>query len=485
MKKLKLFIENFLVYGLGGIISKIIPLVMVPIVTRLMPNTEYYGVSDLSNTIVNLASSLAIMGMYDAMFRMFFERDEETYKKRVCSTALVFTIGTSLVVFLLMILLRNQISELFLRDTGYAYVIYFSALATLVGATNSIVSAPTRMQNRRGIFLITNTIGPILSYSVAIPMLLKGHYIIALPLAAVISGVFLEAVFGILNRKWFSVKLFDSGLLKQLLEIAVPLLPIFLIYWLFSSLSKVLISNMIGVGAEGVYSVGSKFGQASQLIYLAFAGGWQFFAFSTMREENQVRNNSLVFEYLGIISFAATAFVCALSHPLFMALFQEEYLPGYIVTPYLFLSPLLLMLFQVACNQFLVIKKTWPNLLILTIGALLCVAANYALIPVLGIEGAAIATLIGYTVSVIVCVLVLNRMKLMELSGRFAASACLMAGFVLLWRFFFRESPFVGTAAAAVLTIVYLFLYRKDLKRMLEMIKMRRSGEEDAAEEEV
>ncbi len=47
------------------------------------------------------------------------------------------------------------------------------------------------------------------------------------------------------------------------------------------------------------------------------------------------------------------------------------------------------------------------------------------------------------------------------------------------------QSPFVGTAAAAVLTIVYLFLYRRDLKRMLEMIKKRRSREEDAAEEEV
>ena len=41
MNKLKLFIENFLVYGLGGVISKIVPLIMVPIVTRLMPSSDY------------------------------------------------------------------------------------------------------------------------------------------------------------------------------------------------------------------------------------------------------------------------------------------------------------------------------------------------------------------------------------------------------------------------------------------------------------
>ena len=73
MNKFKLFIENFLVYGLGGIMSKIIPLIMVPIVTRLMPTTDYFGLSDLSNTVVQFASSIAVMGMYDAMYRMFFE----------------------------------------------------------------------------------------------------------------------------------------------------------------------------------------------------------------------------------------------------------------------------------------------------------------------------------------------------------------------------------------------------------------------------
>ena len=57
MNKLKLFIENFLVYGFGGIISKLIPLMMVPIVTRIMPTTDYFGISDLSNTVVQFASA--------------------------------------------------------------------------------------------------------------------------------------------------------------------------------------------------------------------------------------------------------------------------------------------------------------------------------------------------------------------------------------------------------------------------------------------
>ena len=285
MNKFKLFVENFLVYGLGGVISKIIPLLMIPIVTRLMPSSDYYGLADLSNTVVSFASALAVMGMYDAMYRMFFEKDDEEFKKSTCSTALLFTLSTSVIIFLLMILFRRQIAQYFFSDSKYAYIVYISAIATLVGATNSIISAPTRMQNKRKVFLITNTLSPLISYSISIPLLIAGYYTIALPLAAVISGVTMELAFAFLNHSWFDRRKFNFPLLKQMLAIAIPLLPNFLIYWVFNSCDKIMVTNMIGIGAAGIYSVGSKLGNVSQLIYIAFAGGWQYFAFSTMKED--------------------------------------------------------------------------------------------------------------------------------------------------------------------------------------------------------
>lgn len=457
-------------YGLGGIISKIIPLVMVPIVTRIMPTTDYFGVSDLSNTVVQFGTALAIMGMYDAMYRMFFEKDDDAYKRTVCSTALTFTIITSLAVFIAMLLCRDLIAQYFFSNRKYANVVYLSAMATLVGATNGIISAPTRMQNKRKIFLVTNTVGPVLSYSISIPMLLAGHYLIALPLAAVISGAVMELTFGILNHKWFDIRLFDFGLLKQLLVIAIPLLPNFLIYWVFNSCDKLMITNMLGIGAAGIYSVGSKLGNTSQLIYTAFAGGWQFFAFSTMKEENQVESNSRIFEYLGVISYTATAFVCAWSFVIFKVLFTADYLEGYIVAPYLFLAPLLQMLFQVAANQFLVVKKTWPNMFILSLGALMNIAINYYLIPLIGIEGASLATLAGYVISVIICVIVLCKMKIMVVSVKFIAATMSMTGFVIVWRLLLSDKTIIATLAALSLTVILAAIYREDLRSFKKMI---------------
>lgn len=464
MNRLKLFLENFIVYGLGGIISKIIPLIMVPIVTRIMPSTDYYGISDLSNTIVSFASAIAIMGMYDAMYRMFFEKDDADYKKSICSTALLFTLFTSVIVFIILLVFKEKIADAFFNDSKYAYIVYISAMATLVGATNSIISAPTRMQNQRKVFLITNTLSPIISYAVSIPLLLEGYYTIALPLASVVSGITMEATFGFLNKKWFSYKCFDFDLLKQLLKLAIPMLPNFLIYWVFNSCDKVMITNMIGVGATGIYSVGSKLGNCSQLIYVAFAGGWQYFSFSTMRDNNQVKNNSLIFEYLGIISYVATSFVCALSFIIFKTLFSEQYFAGYIVAPYLFFAPLLQMLFQVISNQFLIVKKTWPSMLILISGAVINIIINYNLIPLLGIEGAAIATLMGYIITDVVCVVVLTKMELLVISYEFYIATILMFVYFLVWRLYLVDKTIISIVIAIVQLIGFAYLYRKPLR---------------------
>lgn len=439
---------------------------MVPIVTRLIPDSTYFGISDLSNTIISFCSALAIMGMYDAMYRMFFEKDDDEYQKDICSTALIFTLLTSVAVSIGMLLCKDFIAAKFFGDPQYSYLVYITAIATLVGASNTIISAPIRMQNKRKIFLITNTISPILSYSISIPLLLMGHYIIALPLAGAIAGFTMEITFGVMNHRWFQWRRFHFTYLKQLLIIAIPLVPNFLIYWVFNACDKLMITNILNVGEAGIYSIGSKLGHTSQLIYMAFAGGWQFFAFSTMKESNQVKSNSIIYEYMGIISFSCSMFVFALSKPIYQLLFTENYVQGFIVSPYLFLAPLLQLLFQVASNQFIIVKKTWPNLFILSTGAVINIILNRFLIPVYGIEGAAIATLSGYVVSNVICVIVLYRMGLMSINIRFIFSAMIMAGYILIWRLGMMDSILVSFIIAILCSTIIALFYRKDIGKL-------------------
>lgn len=468
MSRLKLFIENFFVYGIGSVISKIVPIIMLPIITRLMPNTEYFGLNDISVVIVSFGTAMAVMGMYDAMYRMFFEKEEQEYKEEICSSTLGFTLVTSIIIFLVLLVFQSFFSKLFFGSGKYSNLLLLTALSILIGGTNSIVSAPTRMKNQRKIFLVTNTLSPILSYGVSIPLLLKGYFIIALPLASVISLLFMEIIFLILNRQWFKLKKIKKKHIKSMLYIALPLFPNFLIYWIFNSCDRLMIANMLGNDQVGIYAIGAKIGQVSQLIYTAFAGGWQFFAFSTMNDQDQVKMTSNIFEYLGLISFGAGMLMTIMSDFIFKLFFTGDYIKGSIVAPYLFFSPLLLMLFQIACNQFLIIKKTWPNLFILLIGAVVNIIINWIGIRLIGIEGAALGTLCGYIVVVLICVLVLEKMKLLKISSRFLFCVSLTTIYSVIWRCFLMEHKAVSLILVILILGVFIILYLKDVQSIMK-----------------
>ena len=455
-------------YGLGSVISKVIPLIMLPIITRLMPDPAFYGLFDLSNTITSFGTAIAILGMYDAMFRYFFEKDDEEYRKDICSTAFIFTLGTSIAIFLLMILFEKEIAVWVFANEQYGLLVYLTAIATLLGATNGIISAPTRMQNKRKVFLVTNTLSPIIGYAVSIPLLLAGHYLVALPLAGIVSSFLLEGAFAYMNRQFFSFNRFHGEYLRNMLKLAVPLAPTFLVYWVFNSADRLMISNMLGVQANGIYSIGSKLGLASQFIYQAFAGGWQYFAFSTMKEENQVESNSKVFEYLGIVSFISCMFICAISKEFYELVFTGEYVAGYIVSPYLFLAPLLLMLYQVIANQFLVVKKTWPGTVVLALGALSNIVFNYWLIPILGVEGAGVATLFGYVLTVLLASVVLIKMDLLIVSKKFLASVGIMVLYFISWRWCFIDELGLSLISAVLGAGILLVLYRHEVGQLVK-----------------
>ena len=467
MSRFKLFLENILVYGLGGVISKAVPLLMLPIITRLMPDTFYFGLNDISTTIVSFGSAIAVLGMYDAMFRLFFDREDEDYRKMICSTTLAFTMGLSILVFCILIFFKETWAQIFFADRKYTNLLVLSAMSILIGATNSIVSAPTRMRNQRKVFLVTNTLSPIISYAISIPLLVKGMYIVALPLAAVISALTIEIIFAVLNHGWFSIKRIDCSYLRPLLAIAIPLFPNFLVYWVFNSCDRLMISQMLGMDYNGIYAIGGKVGQVSQLIYTAFAGGWQFFAFSTMKDKDQVDMTSHIFEYLAAIAFGAGILMAACSKTIFRILFTGDYVQGYTVAPYLFLAPLMLMLFQVIVNQFIVIKKTWYNLLALVVGALVNVVLNYILIPLIGIEGAAIGTLVGYIVSIVITATILIRMGLLRISYKFYVLSLSLLAYFLLWRFAMRDLLLIPLVIAIFILIGYCILFKKDIKQLI------------------
>lgn len=459
----KLFIENFLAYGAINALDKIVPLIMLPVVTRLITDSTDYGRFEMFNTIVGFGSAFAILGIYDAMFREYFEKDDIKYKNLVTSTAAKIVLFSACIVSLLLVLFSRIVSLIFLNTTGNWHIVIMAAIGVFLSANRSIISAPTRIKNQRKVYVFSGISYSTIYYVIAILFIKFGMGYNGLIYGNLVASLYMVAFFYYLNHKDFSFKLFSRVVAKELMKIGLPLVPCFVIYWAFQSMDKIMISHMLGLKEVGIYAIGAKVASVSTFIYAAFAGGWQYFAFSTMKDKDQVELTSKILEYLGVLSFIAFTIVIIFDDVIFRFFFTGDYSRGVIVFPYLFLSPLLLMLFQTAGNQLLVIKKSYISTLCLTGGLIVNLIFNYMCIPKFGIKGAAAATLVGYATAVIVLLVVTEMMDLTKIPLRFSIMSGIMTITLIC---LFYKIPYTPLCAVAV-TLSGILFYKNDIRQHL------------------
>ena len=473
MSRAKLFLENFFVYGFITVLNKVLSLFLLPVMTRLLPDTSAFGVSEMYNVIVGFATPLAILGIYDAMFREFFEKDDQQYKYNVTATAERIVLVSSIVISLTLLVFNSFFSRLFFNTNKYRDIVIYSSISLIFSANVIIIQAPTRILNKRKVYVFSGLFQSILSYAISIPLILLGFSYYGIIYSGLLTGAIMTIFFWFQNKKFFLDGKFDKNIAKELFKIGLPLVPTFLIYWIYNSTDRIMITNMLGTAQLGIYSIGSRLAQISQLIYAAFAGGWQYFAFSTMRDEDQVDLVSRVFEYLGIISFVAFLAIVPFNNFIFSLLFEGDYIKGSTVFPYLFLSPLLLMLFQTAGNQFIVIKKSYLSTISLAVGAGSNVLLNFLLIPKFGIVGASIATLVGYTMSVVIVAIITQKMGLFKVKLRFVLSSFLVALDFVIMQLELGNLYLVNAALIVLITL----MYKNDLKSIFARIRKKKEVE--------
>lgn len=468
MSRAKLFLENFIAYGSINILNKIIPILLLPVITRMITDPSDFGIYDMYYLIIGFGGPLAVLGIYDAMFREFFEKDDQQYRYDVTSTANRIVLVTSTVIGSILLIFNNLFSKLFFGTSEYSNIVMLSAVAVVISANNSIIEAPTRIQNQKKRYILSGLINSISYYLLSIALIYYGYSYFGLIYANIATSLILLIFFWYLNKNHFMLGKYDKNIARELFKIGLPLIPVFLIYWIYNSMDKIMINNMLGTTELGIYSIGSKLASISYFIYAAFSGGWSYFAFSTMKDENQVSLTSKVFEYLGALSYLSLFVIYPFIGIGFSILFPDSYLAGKIVVPYLYLSPLLLMLFQVGESQFLVIKKSYLATISLSLGAVMNIILNYLLIRPLGIEGAAVATLIGYTFTIIVVCIITSSMKIMNISKRFLVGSILSIAYLLICRLYIQDNIVYQILLSVISIVIYAIMYKSEISMLLK-----------------
>jgi O-antigen/teichoic acid export membrane protein len=163
-------------------------------------------------------------------------------------------------------------------------------------------------------------------------------------------------------------------------------------------------------------------------------------------------------KYFLLIAIPAVFGLSALAKPMLKILTTQEFISGSIVIPFIALSGLLAGVFQIVINITHLVKKTRFNLYIHIFAALLNVVFNFLLIPLLGIVGAAIATLISYTSMVIICIYVSFKHIEFNLNFSFVLKCIISSSFMFGIIFYLNPSNIMSIIGSVLLGVFIYFV---------------------------
>lgn len=395
--QLKRLGKHSAIYGLGGLVSRILAVLLLPLYTHYLSRSDYGQIE----TLVALTTALAIVlrfGISSAFFRFYFDADEPAQRRLVLRTSFWFTMTTATAGLVAGVLLAAPISHA-LFGTGSATGIVRAAFVGLWAQMNyEQLTALFRVEERSVAFVLASLVNIFVTVGATVLLVVvfdKGALGVVVGNFVGTLAVYL-ALLGY-RREQLGLQM-SRGLLRDMNRFGMPLVPSALLLWVTNFSDRIFLVKLAGPDEVGLYSVGVRIASAMVLLLTAFRTAWPAFAYSIRDDDEARRTYRWVLTYLVVLTtWVATAL--ALLSP---------WLVGWLAAPKFAQSSRVvgpLAFAAVAFAGYIVLsigigraRRTQFNWVITGAAAAVNVALNLALIPPYGMMGAAVATVAAYTV---------------------------------------------------------------------------------------
>jgi len=400
------FVRDVGLIGTVQILTSLGSFLLLPIITKSL-GTYYYGLWAQINITVSLISPLALMGLSMGLVRFLSSETDKKIIKEAVYSILFFVTLCGLFASLLLYMIAEPLAIIGFKEPQAAYFIKAGSLLILLNVIEpvSLYYFRTFRQIKRFSFLtLFEALGKLLFILVLLKM---GYGLLGVIIATLLvqSAIILFAFLTIISQIGFVIPRFSY--LKEYLQFSLPLTPNALIRWVTESSDRYLVTYFLGLGSVGVYSAACSFGSLIQLLVSPL----QIILLpeiSKMFDENKTDDvviyMSYSLRYFLFVSIPAVIGLAALAKPLLVIFTTKDFLSGWPVIPIIALSGLLAGIFQIFVNTLFLVKKTEAQISINFAAAILNVLINLLLIPSLGIMGAAISTLLAYSLMAILCI---------------------------------------------------------------------------------
>jgi O-antigen/teichoic acid export membrane protein len=382
------------IYGLGSMVSRLLAVLLLPLYTHYLTPSDYGKVAILTAWSAVLVIVLRA-GISTAFFRFYFDAEDDAGRTRVVRTSFWFTMTMATAGLVVGLVLAGPISAAF-DDVGAGLV-----RAAFVGIWAQMnyeqLTSLFRVEQRAlgfGLASLANVLVTVVAMVVFVAVL---HWHALGLIVGNFTGT-LAIYFVLLAYRRYQLGLeFDRHLLREMNRFGMPLVPSALALWAINFVDRFLVLWLKGKDAVGVYTIGVQVSSAIVFLLFAFRTAWPAYAYSIKEDDEAKLTYGFVLTYLAFITCWISTALGVLA-PWIVRLLTSK--PSYYgaertVAPLCFAAAAFAAYTVVAIGVGRA-RKTQFNWVITGLAAALNIGLVLALVPPLGIFGAALASLVTY-----------------------------------------------------------------------------------------
>jgi len=394
--ELRRLVRHSAIYGIGGLVSRILAVILLPLYTHYLPPDAYGRVESVTAATAVLSIVLQ-MGISSAFFRFYFDSKEPAQRLVVVRTSFWFTMGMSTLGLVLGLVFATPVGHAL--GLGHDPSLVRAGAVGLWAQTNyQQLTALFRVEERSVAYAfasLANVLITIAAMVVFVAVLNWGA--VGLVVGNFIGTLAVYFVLLAYRREQLGLQ-FDRPLLRKMQSFGLPLVPSALALWVINFVDRRFVIHYNGLAEAGIYSAAIKVASVITFVVIAFRTAWPAFAYSIEDDGQARRTYAFVLTYLLTFASWLSLALGALAPWLVELLANSRYQradKGVALLAFAFAVYAGYTVLAIGSGR---ARRTQLNWLVTGIGAAANVALNFWLIPRYGMVGAAISTAASYVV---------------------------------------------------------------------------------------
>lgn len=389
MNEKRRLLKNTGIIAIGGMCTKAVSFLLLPLYTALLSATEY-GTVDYVTTLAAFCVPVMTLLMDEAIFRYLIDYEDAEGRTVVMTTAiLVCGVGTVVFCFIALPILISIRYE-------YSFWLFGMALSS---SAVGMIGAILRGMGRSDLYALFSFISGASTIILNVTFIAIFRWgVVGMLSAYVVAQGSASVIFFVAQRLWRYVSLskFNRVLAKDMLSYSLPLLPNRVAWLIMNLSSRVVIVGSLGAAQNGLYSVASRFPTIMDTIYGFFYLSWKE---SAARSRNSGESEKdFYIEMYGLLrraTFSLTLLLIAFMPVIFSVLINEQYSEAIVYVPVLLFAMYNQNMSGFYGGIFSAYKDTKIMGTTTIVAAVVNLGLNLILIPFAGLYGAAFATFVS------------------------------------------------------------------------------------------